>query len=78
MNNYSTNMKYHISYIKKDKKYNFSTTFKDEEHMRDKLLQYRKDSISFEIKELNNNNKPLIEKFKPCKEFSQTYYSSRI
>ena len=49
-------MKYHISYIKKDKKYNFSTTFKDEEHMRDKLLQYRKDSISFEIKELNNNN----------------------
>ena len=45
--------------------------------MRDKLLQYRKDSISFEIKELNNN-KPLIEKFKPCKEFSQTYYSSRI
>jgi hypothetical protein len=73
-------MKYHISYIKKDKKYNFSITFKDEEHMRDKLLQYRKDSISFEIKELNNNNnnKPLIEKFKPCKEFSQTYYSSRI
>ena len=71
-------MKYHISYIKKDKKYNSSTTFKDEEYMRDKLLQYRKDSISFEIKELNNNNKPLIEKFKPCKEFSQTYYSSRI
>jgi hypothetical protein len=69
-------MKYHISYIKKDKKYNFSTTFKDEEHMRDKLLQYRKDSISFEIKELNN--KSLTEKFKPCKEFSQTYYSSRI
>ena len=69
-------MKYHISYIKKDKKYNFSTTFKDEEHMRDKLLQYRKDSVSFEIKELNN--KSLTEKFKPCKEFSQTYYSSRI
>jgi|GEM_PF-5113256 hypothetical protein len=69
-------MKYHISYIKKDKKYNFSITFKDEEHMRDKLLQYRKDSISFEIKELNN--KSLTEKFKPCKEFSQTYYSSRI
>jgi hypothetical protein len=69
-------MKYHISYIKKDKKYNFSITFKDEEHMRDKLLQYRKNSISFEIKELNN--KSLTEKFKPCKEFSQTYYSSRI
>ena len=69
-------MKYHISYIKKDKKYNFSITFKDEEHMRDKLLQYRMDSISFEIKELNN--KSLTEKFKPCKEFSQTYYSSRI
>jgi hypothetical protein len=69
-------MKYHISYIKKDKKYNFSITFKDEEHMRDKLLQYRKDSVSFEIKELNN--KSLTEKFKPCKEFSQTYYSSRI
>jgi len=69
-------MKYHISYIKKDKKYNFSITFKDEEHMRDKLLQYRKDRISFEIKELNN--KSLTEKFKPCKEFSQTYYSSRI
>jgi len=69
-------MKYHISYIKKDKKYNFSITFKDEEHMRDKLLQYRMDSISFEIKELNN--KSLTENFKPCKEFSQTYYSSRI
>ena len=69
-------MKYHISYIKKDKKYNFSITFKDEEHMRDKLLQYRKDSVSFEIKELNN--KSLTEKFKPCKEFSQTYFSSRI
>ena len=44
--------------------------------MRDKLIQYRKGSISFEIKEFNN--KSLKGKYKPCKEFSQTYYSSKI
>ena len=45
-------MKYNISYIKKQKQYNFTITFKSLEHKIKKLAQYKEGSVNFKVKKL--------------------------
>jgi|TARA_B110000285_G_C14553712_1_gene350376 hypothetical protein len=55
MNNYNAylfNQKYYIKYIKRGRLYEFTTSFKNKEHMERKLLDYKKDSLSFKIRKL--------------------------
>ena len=45
-------MKYEIQYIKNDRKYNFTISFKNESHRNKKLLQYKEGSLSFKMRRL--------------------------
>jgi hypothetical protein len=42
-------MKYRITYIKKDRKYDFITIFNNEKHRDSKIKQYKENSINFKI-----------------------------
>ena len=45
-------MKYNISYIKKQKQYDFTITFKSLEHKLKKLAQYKEGSVNFKATKL--------------------------
>ena len=42
-------MKYRITYIKKDRKYDFTIIFNNEKHRDIKIKQYKKGSINFRM-----------------------------
>ena len=65
---------HHISYIKKEKRYDFTIEFKSTEHRIRKVAQYKKDAIVFKMTKLSNTVKH--GKYIPCPEKTQTVYSS--
>ena len=65
---------HHISYIKKEKRYDFTIQFKSTEHRIRKVAQYRKDAIGFKIRKLSDT--APSGKYIPCSEEAQTIYYS--
>ena len=65
---------HHISYIKKEKKYDFTIQFKSTEHRIRKVAQYKKDAIGFKIRKLSDT--APSGKHVPCSEKAQTIYYS--
>ena len=65
-------MKYNISYIKKQKQYNFTITFKSLEHKIKKLAQYKEGSVNFKVKKLLDTTPS--GKYIPCSKNSETFY----
>ena len=56
-------MKYNIKYIKKQKQYDFTITFKSLEHKLKKLAQYKEGSVNFKATKLLNTSTAI--KFLP-------------
>jgi hypothetical protein len=74
---------HHISYIKKNKKYDFTIEFKSTEHRIRKVAQYKKDAIGFKMIKLSDTaqSKPIpcspkSFRFVPCSNKAQTLYFS--
>jgi len=75
---------HHISYIKKNKKYDFTIEFKSTEHRIRKVAQYKRDAIGFKMIKLSDtaqsrkhipcSNKAI--KYIPCSDKAQTLYYS--
>ena len=65
---------HHISYIKKNKKYDFTIEFKSTEHRIRKVAQYKKDAIGFKMIKLSDT--APSGKHVPCSEKAQTIYYS--
>ena len=65
---------HHISYIKKNKKYDFTIEFKSTEHRIRKVAQYKKDAIGFKMTKLSDTVKH--GKYIPCSDKAQTLYYS--
>ena len=72
-------MKYNIRYIKKQKQYDFTITFKSLEHKLTKLAQYKEDAINFKATKLLDTETtfkflPYDEKLKGIKDNKHKTY----
>ena len=65
-------MFYQITYIKKQRFYDFTIRFKNAEHKIKKLAQYKEGSTNFKVKKLLDTTPS--GKYIPCSKNSETFY----